>query len=115
MVLLAIDIREQVDTVVLKLKGILNGETAHIFENTLHNYTDKGIYKLIVDFEHLEFLSSSGVGCFIGNIKMIRDKGGDIRFVAVHPKIRRVFQILEFDGFFHSFESLDEALASFQG
>jgi len=101
------------DIVLISLKGFLNADSSPAFEETLQKYMDKNIFRIIVDFSDLEYISSAGVGCFIGNIKRARSNDGDIRFLSLPPKIKRVFQLLDFQDFFQSYDDEDEAIRSF--
>lgn len=105
------DVRE--DVVILKIKGFLNADSSPMFEETLQGLMDKNMFKIIVDFQDLEYISSAGVGCFIGNIKRARNNGGDIRFLLLPPKIERVFQLLDFQDFFKHFNDYDTAIHSY--
>ncbi|MBN2385006.1 STAS domain-containing protein [bacterium] len=108
---LTTEMRDQV--ILIKLKGFLNADSSPAFEETLQNLMDRHMYKIIIDFQELEYISSAGVGCFIGNIKRARNNRGDIRFLGLPAKIKRVFQLLDFEDFFQMFENEDEALQSF--
>jgi len=105
---------EHNDVVIIKLRGFLNADTSPLFEEQLQSLLEKKKFNIIVDFEKLEYISSAGVGCFIGNIKRVRNNGGDIRFLSMPPKTQRVFQLLDFQDFFQSFDDEQEALTSFQ-
>lgn len=110
---LDINLHETGDVAIIRLKGFLNADTSPQFEEILQCLVDKGVFKIIADFARLEYVSSAGVGCFIGNIKRIRKGGGDIRFLAMSPKTQRVFQLLDFQDFFQSFQDETEAIQSF--
>ena len=114
MVSLDVTTREISDIAIIKLKGFLNADTCPLFEETLHGFMEQKKYKIIVDFEFLEYISSAGVGCFIGNIKLIRKNGGDIRFLSLPPTIKRVFQLLDFQDFFQSYDEQHSAFESFK-
>jgi anti-sigma B factor antagonist len=99
---------------ILRLKGFLNADTSPQFEESLQRLIDKAVFKIIVDFQKLEYISSAGVGCFIGNIKRVRKNGGDIRFLSMPAKTQRVFQLLDFQDFFQSFQDENLAVQSFR-
>ncbi|MFC1852465.1 STAS domain-containing protein [candidate division CSSED10-310 bacterium] len=101
------------DVSIVRLNGFLNADTSPIFEETLQHIMEQNKYKIIVDFKKLEYISSAGVGCFIGNIKRVRKNGGDIVFLLMPPKIQRVFQLLDFQDFFQSFNDELEAVDTF--
>ena len=107
--------REYGDVAIISLKGFLNADTSPQFEDSLQQLMTNNLFKIIVDFSELEYISSAGVGCFIGNIKRVRNNSGDILFLNMPPKTKRVFQLLDFQDFFKSYSDQSEALASYGG
>ncbi len=101
----------QVD--ILALDGILNADTNIAFDELLQPLSDQELPMVLIDASKLAYISSAGIGCFIGSIKKIRNKGGDIRFSCMAKKIKRVFEMLDMADFFKFFSDIDKALASF--
>lgn len=110
---LNMSVKELDDVMIIRLNGFLNADTSSDFEEILQKAIDSSKYNIIVDFERLDYISSAGVGCFIGNIKKVRKCGGDIRFLNMPPKTQRVFELLDFQDFFKSYLGENEAIASF--
>jgi len=67
----------------------------------------------VIDLSGVNYISSAGWGIFIGEIKEIRHKGGDIRLSGMSGDVYEVFQLLEFDSILEAFDSADAAIASF--
>jgi anti-anti-sigma regulatory factor len=42
-----------------------------------------------------------------------REQGGDLKLVALNPKVLRVFRIIGFDKFFSVYDTLEAASADF--
>ncbi|MGK0289058.1 MAG: anti-sigma B factor antagonist [bacterium] len=101
----------QVELVVLD--GLLNADTSPKLEKKLHLLSEDNSPKILVDMEKLPYISSAGIGCFIGVIKKIRDKNGDIRFSNLGPRVKRVFDLLDMSEFFMFFENREDGIASF--
>ncbi len=101
----------QVD--ILGLDGILNADTNMEFDELLQSLSAQELPLILVDASKMEYISSAGIGCFIGSIGKIRKKGGDIRFSGMEKRIKRVFDMLDMTDFFKFFPNFDEALASF--
>ncbi len=98
---------------IVTLSGILNADTSPDFETLLLPLCGEKCPCILLDLSELSYISSAGIGCFIGTIKGVRMKGGDIRFSNMNSKIKRVFQLLDMDDFFQFYSSLDEGIASF--
>ncbi len=107
---------EIIDNVdVISLTGILNADTSPKLEALLDPIAEKERPCILMQIPGLTYISSAGVGCFIGVIKKIRTKGGDIRFSNTDPRVKRVFALLDMDEFFKFFVDMEAGLASFHG
>ena len=98
---------------VITLSGILNADTSPGFESMLAPLCRGPRPLLLIHLPELTYISSAGIGCFIGVIKGVRSRGGDIRFSEMDRKVRRVFRLLDMDDFFHFYDSRGEGIASF--
>ena len=81
---------------VIHLEGYLDAHTAPQFERVIQSEVDAGRYRLVVDCEKLTYISSAGLGVFMGFIEEVREQGGDIKICGLSPKVRQVFDILGF-------------------
>ncbi|MBN2355333.1 STAS domain-containing protein, partial [candidate division KSB1 bacterium] len=70
---------------------------------------DEGRVNILVDFQELNYISSAGLGVFMGFIEDIRSKNGDIKMCGMSPKIFRVFDLLGFPTIYQIYENQDEA------
>ena len=81
---------------VLALDGFLDAHTAPEFEKAIQSEIDDGHLQLIVDCTKLTYISSAGLGVFMGFIEELREGGGDIKICGLSPKVEQVFEILGF-------------------
>lgn len=98
---------------VLHLEGVLNADTSSDLDQLLQKMAGSSLPLILLCVEKLEYISSAGMGCFIGTIAAIRQKGGDLRFCGMLPQVRRIFTLLDMDDFFCHFDSMEKGLASF--
>lgn len=94
---------------ILYIKGYLDAHTAQGLENAIQGLIDDKKYKIVVNFKDLMYISSAGLGVFMGFIEDIRESGGDIKLTNMNPKIYRVFDLLGFPTLFDIVD--DEAIA----
>jgi len=99
---------------VLKVSGYLDTTTASELETALDGLLGKKEIKIVVDLSGVNYISSAGWGIFIGEIKEIRHKGGDIKLSGMSGDVYEVFQLLEFNSILEAYEKADEAIASFE-
>lgn len=84
------------DVNVLNVKGYLDAHTAPTLESAFQELIDAKHYRIVVNFSELNYISSAGLGVFMGFIEDIRKNGGDIKLSSMKPKIFRVFDLLGF-------------------
>ncbi len=104
----------QGEVVVLEPKGFLDAHTAPEFEAAIQAQLDEGRNRIIVDCSGLTYISSAGLGVFMGFVEDVREGGGDIKMCALIPKVRQVFELLGFHQLFHIEETLPEAVDRFE-
>ena len=79
----------------------------------IHNLIADGIYRIDVDFKELDFMSSAGLGVFMGAIQKVREKRGDIKLARPNPGIRRLIDVLGFTHLYQIFDSVEAAIGAF--
>jgi len=67
--------------------------------------------KLIVDFEGVEYLSSSALGKLITLKKKSQETSGTLKMCRIKPEIMEVFRITKLDTIFDIYPDLDAAMA----
>ncbi len=104
---------EEGELTVLSLEGYLDAHTAPEFEKALQAELDSGRSKIIADCGGLTYISSAGLGVFMGFIEDIRGDGGDIKICGLNPKVRQVFELLGFQQLYHILDSIPDAVQRF--
>ncbi len=99
--------------VIVDLGGYVDQTNCHQVEKVISDILKSSKLKIIFDFTELIYMSSAGWGIFVGEIKMVRDLGGDIKISSMSPEVYEVFQMLEFFHIIQDFNTLDEAVSSF--
>ncbi len=101
------------DISVLKVSGYLDTTTASELESALYNLLGKSCYKVVVDLSGVSYISSAGWGIFIGEIKEIRNHGGDLKLAGMVGDVHEVFQLLDFQSILEAYTTIEEAKESF--
>ncbi len=101
------------DVSTLYLEGFLDAHTAPELEAQLEKLIEEGRYQIVVNFKDLNYISSAGLGVFMGYIEDIRNNNGDIKMSNMSPKIFRVFDLLGFPTLYNIVDEEGEAIALF--
>lgn len=101
------------DVAMLAVKGYVDTMTCSILLSKITENLNAGILHVVVDMAHVNYVSSAGWGVFVGEIKGIRERGGDLKIVQMTPEVYDVFEMLEFHRILNYYESLEEAINDF--
>jgi anti-sigma B factor antagonist len=106
--------KDKEDVSVVYLKGYLDAHTAPDFEKMLQILVDEDRIRIVVNLADLSYISSAGLGVFMGFIEDIRKKGGDIKLAEPTDKVFRVFDLLGFPVLYEVFQQESEAIAKYR-
>jgi len=98
------------DVDVLTLEGILNAENVHQFREFNDQLLNNKSPLVILDFERLEQIDSSGIGAVISLLKKMRTQNGDVRIIKLRGAVKQLFELLRIDRGINIFETLDDAI-----
>ncbi len=101
------------EIMVVELEGYIDQSNYHKLQKIFDDVMNSGCYKIIVDFEKLDYMSSAGWGVFVGEVKRFRDNNGDIKLVRMHDDVYDVFHLLEFYHILEDYSSIQEAATQF--
>ena len=101
------------DIAMLAVKGYVDTMTCSILLNKITENLNGGSFHIIVDMGEVNYVSSAGWGVFVGEIKGIRESGGDLKIVQMTPEVHDVFEMLEFNRILAHYETIEEAIDDF--
>lgn len=106
---------EKYNAVVIELKGnVIGGPEAAEFSQLLHNYLDEGKKNIVVDLGGVKFMNSSGLGMLISGFTTMKNGGGSLKLAKATEKINSLLVITKLITIFENFDSVDEAIKSFE-
>ena len=97
------------DISILRIKGFLDAHTAPNFEQAIQELIEESRFKIIVSMSDLNYISSAGLGVFMGFIEEIREQEGDIKLTNMTDKVYKVFDLLGFPALYQIFKEEAEA------
>lgn len=94
--------------------GTLDSHTVASFEHNLHGLLDTGIGKLLLDIEHLTYISSAGISALMSLTHRLRQQNGELVLYRPSDKVHRVFRTLGFTNIFKIIDNEAEVPAAFK-
>jgi len=66
--------------------------------------------KVIIDLRGVEYIDSSGFGCFLSVMRTARNSYGVLKFANPEPRIMEIFQTLHLHTVFQIYDDLDSCI-----
>ena len=113
-----VDVRydgESDEIAIIEAKGFIDTTTAPELEKKLEEQLALNKYKIVVNLENIDYVSSAGWGVFVSEIREIRENSGDLVLVNMSPDVYDVYELMEFSSILKSYDNVDEAVAGFTG
>jgi len=102
------------DIALFRVGGFVDTTTSPELQQRLFQHIQEGTAQFIVDLAAVQYVSSAGWGVFVGEIRGLRERGGDLKIIHMTPEVYEVFAMLEFDRILAYHDSLEEALNDFE-
>ena len=83
------------ETILLDPGPILDNTNVQEFVKTMTGAQNEGYRNIIIDMEHLDFISSAGVGAIFSRVQTARQRGGDVVLCNVSGSILYVLGELD--------------------
>jgi len=102
------------DTAIVEMSGDLDMYTLPDAKNRIGELIDSGKRFLVMDLTGIQYVDSSGLGFFIGTLKKLRDKSGDMKLINLNNYIHGIFKLIHLHYIIEVCEGREEALAKFK-
>ena len=105
-----IDVKKEGNVYILLLNGYLDASTSHILDQAIQSIIQQSGKKLLIDCEHLSYISSAGLGIFMKHVDAIRNASGDMAFCTMQKPVFTVFDLLGFPVLFRICDDQQQGL-----
>lgn len=98
------------NTWVFALKGSVDSSNVAELEEALDAAFENKVFKLVIDLTRVEFVASSGFGCFLTSRDKANEGGGDLVFSGASPHVREIFSLMGLDNILRYFKEVPAAI-----
>lgn len=102
--------RDEGDTKIVMLNGKLDTNTTPAAESEINTLLDAGASKLLINFEQISYISSSGLRLLLATAKRLKSSGGDLKVCALNEMATEVFEVSGFSSILNVFATEQDAL-----
>lgn len=101
--------------VIIHLEGkVMGGPDATMFHGKLHEFVSGGKTKIVIDLGKVEWMSSVGLGMLISALTTVKNNKGELKLANVTQSIQSLLTITRLVTIFKTYDSVDDAIASFE-
>lgn len=98
------------DHTVLTLEGPIQiGESAQKFYDLLNQVLDAGVTCILLDFQGVHYIDSTGLGELVGFLERLRDTSARLALVRPRDRILNLLRVTGLHQVFPIFDSLEDA------
>lgn len=103
---------ENVDCITFSVDKI-NALNAEEIKGKIVKIFESPTSKLLINLSGVEYIDSSGFGCFLSAMKMARNNYGILKFCCLSPEVTSLFETLHLQSIFEIYPDSVTALKSF--
>lgn len=108
-----IEKKDKIDIISFSINNI-NALVTDKIREEITKVIDNSNSKVIIDLKGVEYIDSSGFGCFLSVMKAARNNYGVLKFANPEPKVMELFQTLHLHTVFQIFDNTDSCIRSFK-
>jgi anti-anti-sigma factor len=102
------------DVLVVHTPEDLTEETTKLFHEAIETHLETGLRRVVLQMDRSETLDSAGLTALVDLHEKLRGDGGNVKICALTETGRRIFRVTRLDEEFDLFDSMIDAVGSFQ-
>ena len=99
---------------IISISGELDAHTSPQLTQFFNERVSSSCMNYVFDLQGLTYSSSAGIRIFLGLARDSRRKSGDLRIACVQPQVDKIFKLSKFDKIVKIYQSVEEAVNSYQ-
>jgi anti-sigma B factor antagonist len=100
------------DVLVVHLKGSVDAHTFGLFEERISTLLAQGPHHLLLDFQGLDYINSTGMGFLLGLSRQMDEQNRKLVIANMPDKIHSIFDLLGISRLMGTFAGEQQALAA---
>lgn len=102
------------DVMVLNLSGkIMGGPDHEKFQTEIKTLVSAGHVDILLNMARVNWVNSTGLGILVSAFHTLKKNGGQLKICEVSDRIDNILNVTQLKLVFETYDSCDEALASF--
>jgi anti-sigma B factor antagonist len=109
--MISVEKRDKIDIISFNVNRIDALITDNVRES-INKVFDNPYSKVIIDLKGIEYIDSSGFGCFLSVMRAAKNNYGVLKFVNPEPRIMELFRSLHLHTVFQIYDDIDACLST---
>jgi anti-anti-sigma factor len=93
---------------IIQPSGILDGVAVNGLRREITDIVEGGTNIVLVDFQDVTFMNSSGLGALVSTLRVVRSAGAELFLCSLSEQVRMIFELTKMDRVFKMFNSRNE-------
>ena len=93
---------------VIQPSGILDGVAVNGLRREITDIVEGGTNIVLVDFQDVTFMNSSGLGALVSTLRVVRSAGAELFLCSLSEQVKMIFELTKMDRVFKMFNSRNE-------
>jgi anti-sigma B factor antagonist len=85
---------------IIEPKGILDGTKSTEFQHQIEQSVESGVQTILVDFQQVTFMDSSGLGALVKALKTVNAAEVNFFLCSVNEQVGMLFELTSMDNYF---------------
>lgn len=93
---------------IIQPNGLFDGDQGTKCRQKITELVENGTDIVLLDFQDVTFMDSSGLGAVVLSLKTVRASGGKLFICSINDQIRMLFELTSMDRVFQIFANREE-------
>ncbi|HAX78835.1 MAG TPA: anti-sigma factor antagonist [Cyanobacteria bacterium UBA11372] len=93
---------------IIQPNGLFDGTKGSEYRQEISQLVENGTHIVLLDFQDVTFMDSSGLGAIVLSLKTVRAAGGQLFICSINEQIRMLFELTSMDRVFQIFANREE-------
>jgi anti-anti-sigma factor len=93
---------------VIQPRGLLDGVNGNQLQQEVAATIQAGVSQILINFESVSFMDSSGLGALVIALKRVREAGRRLALCSLNDQVKMLLELADMDGVFEIFGSPEE-------
>src|SRR6478672_1160028 len=93
---------------IIQPSGILDSTNAAPFRQQIIDLVEAGADLVLIDFQDVIFMDSSGLGALVLALKTVRSTGSKLLICSINEQVKMLFELTSMDRVFEIYENRDQ-------